>query len=82
LSFKVDSTAAKHIKEDAQNQKLWEEAMECTSDGLQVNLYFSAVVTETLTGLGADWNFCTCHCASLIKTDTIFVWYEMVLILE
>jgi hypothetical protein len=37
VSFKVDSTAAKHIKQDKQNQKLWEEAMGCTSDGLQVN---------------------------------------------
>jgi hypothetical protein len=45
VSFKVDSAAAKHIKEDAQNQKLWEEAMECTSGGLQVNFYFPAVVT-------------------------------------
>ena len=37
MSFKIDSTAAKHIKDDVVNKRLWDEAMKCTVDGLQVS---------------------------------------------
>lgn len=48
--YKVDSAQRKLIKEDSLNQKLWEEALQHTSEGHQVQSDMFEVCMQSTTG--------------------------------
>ncbi len=38
-TYQVDKTVAEDIRQDKNNSKLWEEALEVTSEGAQVSIH-------------------------------------------